>query len=291
MSQNVELLPKIEHELTRFIEEHTCNERLQRAMSYSIDAGGKRLRPLLVLSTAAAFGKVLTEADYQVAASVEMVHTYSLIHDDLPAMDDDDLRRGQPTNHKVFGEAAAILAGDALLTGAFQLLSLSQIEPSEKVLLMQLLSRASGSEGMVAGQMADIEGEARQLSLGELILVHRKKTGALIQYAVMAGGVLAQQPAEVIDLLAEFSEHLGLAFQIRDDLLDVISTEAELGKKVGRDQELQKSTYPALLGEQGARTALAAELEQADQTLTRLQQLVPEFQAAYLSSYLNQLSL
>lgn len=291
MSQNAELLPKIEHELTRFIEEHTCNERLQRAMSYSIDAGGKRLRPLLVLSTAAAFGKELTEADYQVAASVEMVHTYSLIHDDLPAMDDDDLRRGQPTNHKVFGEAAAILAGDALLTGAFQLLSLSQIEPSEKVLLMQLLSRASGSEGMVAGQMADIEGEARQLSLEELILVHRKKTGALIQFAVMAGGVLAQQPAEVIDLLAEFSEHLGLAFQIRDDLLDVISTEAELGKKVGRDQELQKSTYPALLGEQGARTALAAELEQADQTLTRLQQLVPEFQAAHLSSYLNQLSL
>lgn len=291
MSSHTELLPKIEHELTRFIEDHTSNETLQQAMSYSIDAGGKRLRPLLVLSTAASLGKELTEADYQVAASVEMVHTYSLIHDDLPAMDDDDLRRGQPTNHKVFGEAAAILAGDALLTGAFQLLSLSQIEPSEKILLIQLLSRASGSEGMVAGQMADIEGEARQLSLEELILVHRKKTGALIQYAVMAGGILAQQPAEIIDLLAEFSEHLGLAFQIRDDLLDVISTEAELGKKVGRDQELQKSTYPALLGERGARDALAEELEQAGRMLTRLQQLVPDFQAAYLSSYLNQLSL
>ncbi|MBO6454381.1 polyprenyl synthetase family protein, partial [Enterococcus faecalis] len=217
-------LPLVEKVMVDFIAEYTENERLKEAMLYSIHAGGKRLRPLLVLTTVAAFQKEMETQDYQVAASLEMIHTYSLIHDDLPAMDDDDLRRGKPTNHKVFGEATAILAGDGLLTGAFQLLSLSQLGLSEKVLLMQQLAKAAGNQGMVAGQMGDIEGEKVSLTLEELAAVHEKKTGALIEFALIAGGVLANQTEEVIGLLTQFAHHYGLAFQIRDDLLDATST-------------------------------------------------------------------
>ena len=199
-----------------------------------------------------------------------MIHTYSLIHDDLPAMDDDALRRGKPTNHKVYGEALAILAGDGLLTAAFQLLSLADLEPDKKILLLQQLSHTAGTAGMVAGQAADIQGENQQLTLDELISIHERKTGELIRFAVIAGGILADQTEEVIQLLDQFARHMGLAFQIRDDLLDVTSTTEVLGKIVHRDDALAKSTYPALLGLDGASEALKDELNQAYAVLDEL---------------------
>lgn len=284
-------LPLVEKVMVDFIAEYTENERLKEAMLYSIHAGGKRLRPLLVLTTVAAFQKEMETQDYQVAASLEMIHTYSLIHDDLPAMDDDDLRRGKPTNHKVFGEATAILAGDGLLTGAFQLLSLSQLGLSEKVLLMQQLAKAAGNQGMVSGQMGDIEGEKVSLTLEELAAVHEKKTGALIEFALIAGGVLANQTEEVIGLLTQFAHYYGLAFQIRDDLLDATSTEADLGKKVGRDEALNKSTYPALLGIAGAKDALTHQLAEGSAVLEKIKANVPNFSEEHLANLLTQLQL
>lgn len=284
-------LPLIEKEMENFINEYTSNERLKEAMLYSIHAGGKRFRPLLVLATICAFNKEVTTHDYQVAAALEMIHTYSLIHDDLPAMDDDDLRRGKPTNHKVFGEAHAILAGDGLLTAAFQLVAISQIEANQKVLLIQLLSKAAGTQGMVAGQAGDLQGEQRSLSLNELADVHEKKTGALIEFALLAGGILAQQPKEVVDLLGRFAQHLGLAFQIKDDLLDATSSEAELGKKVGRDEALNKSTYPGLLGLNGAKEALEEQLSLGNGILESIKQTSPEFQPDLLQELLEQLRL
>ncbi|EOI05153.1 geranyltranstransferase [Enterococcus moraviensis ATCC BAA-383] len=284
-------LPLIEKEMENFINEYTSNKRLKEAMLYSIHAGGKRFRPLLVLAAIYAFNKEVTTHDYQVAAALEMIHTYSLIHDDLPAMDDDDLRRGKPTNHKVFGEAHAILAGDGLLTAAFQLVAISQIEANQKVLLIQLLSKAAGTQGMVAGQAGDLQGEQRSLSLNELADVHEKKTGALIEFALLAGGILAQQPKEVVDLLGRFAQHLGLAFQIKDDLLDATSSEAELGKKVGRDEVLNKSTYPGLLGLNGAKEALEEQLSLGNGILESIKQTSPEFQPDLLRELLEQLRL
>ena len=196
-----------------------------------------------------------------------MVHTYSLIHDDLPAMDNDDLRRGKPTNHKVFGEALAILAGDGLLTGAFQLISMAHLGHSPKLLLLQQLAVCAGSQGMVAGQAADIEGESKKLSLEELAFIHERKTGRLIRYALLAGGILAKQPEEILLLLQRLAEHLGLAFQIRDDLLDVIGTTKTLGKTAGKDERMEKNTYPRLLGLEKTHEALEIELLSANKII------------------------
>ncbi|MHC5215890.1 polyprenyl synthetase family protein [Enterococcus sp. LJL128] len=284
-------VPLIEQEMIDFLEEHTSNSYLKESMLYSIQAGGKRLRPLLVLATVLSFGRELEKKDYQTAAALEMIHTYSLIHDDLPAMDDDDLRRGKPTNHKVYGEAHGILAGDGLLTAAFQLLSLSQMEMNEKVLLLQLLTKAAGTEGMVAGQAGDLQGEQRSLSLEQLMDVHKKKTGALIEFALLAGGILSEQVEEIVGLLGEFAQHLGLAFQIRDDLLDVISSEEELGKQVGRDETLNKSTYPGLLGVEGAKTAFEEQMASAESKLLEVQKNNDEFQPELLKEILKQLAL
>lgn len=284
-------LPLIEKEMENFINDYTTNEQLKQAMVYSIHAGGKRFRPLLVLAVIRSFNKALQTHDYQVAAALEMIHTYSLIHDDLPAMDDDDLRRGKPTNHKVFGEAHAILAGDGLLTAAFQLLAISQIEANQKILLIQLLSKAAGTQGMVAGQAGDLQGETRALTLAELADVHEKKTGALIEFALLAGGILAEQPEEVVDLLGTFAHHLGLAFQIKDDLLDATSSEEELGKQVGRDEALNKSTYPSLLGIAGAKEALREQLQLGSETLNKIKQTSSEFQIDLLQEFLKQLQL
>ena len=262
----------IEEVMERFVKEHTSDQRLFESMQYSIQAGGKRIRPLLLAATVAAFHKPINTAVYQCAAALEMVHTYSLIHDDLPAMDNDDLRRGKPTNHKVFGEALAILAGDGLLTAAFQLVAMAEIEANQKVLLLQQLSKAAGTQGMVAGQAADIQGENQALRLEELMSIHERKTGELIRFAVIAGGVLADQTEEVLHELDRFAQHIGLAFQIRDDLLDATSTTEELGKVVRRDDELAKSTYPALLGLAGAQQALTEELSKAKEILAQLSQ-------------------
>ncbi|MFK4567129.1 polyprenyl synthetase family protein [Enterococcus sp. UD-01] len=284
-------LPLIEKEMAAFINEYTTNDLLKEAMLYSIQAGGKRFRPLLIMAVLDSFNKQAEVADYQVSAALEMVHTYSLIHDDLPAMDDDDLRRGKPTNHKVYGEAQAILAGDGLLTAAFQLLSLSRLQADQKILLIQLLSKAAGTQGMVAGQAGDLQGEERSLSLEELVEVHEKKTGALIEFALLAGGILAQQPEVIVELLGTFAKHLGLAFQIKDDLLDATSSEAVLGKQVGRDAALHKSTYPALLGLTGAKAALEEQLTCGMAIIEEIKQTSSDFQPELLQELLEQLRL
>ncbi|MGX7203877.1 polyprenyl synthetase family protein [Enterococcus pingfangensis] len=274
---SAEELPKVEKEIIDFITNYTTHDELKKSMLYSIEAGGKRVRPLIVLATVRAFQKESTLPVYQTAGALEMIHTYSLIHDDLPAMDNDDLRRGQPTNHKVFGDALAILAGDGLLTGAFQLISETTLTSTENVLLIQLLAKAAGIGGMVAGQAGDMTAEKRHVSLAELKAIHRGKTGALLTYAFVAGGILANQTEYVLERLEKLGEHIGLAFQIRDDLLDIVGTTEELGKQVGQDEKSEKSTYPALLGLEGARQALTDELSQAEMIIQQLEETA-EFQ-------------
>ena len=230
--------------------------RVVKAMHYSLFVGGKRLRPILCLAAAEAVGGDPGEA-LPVAGALEMIHTYSLIHDDLPAMDDDALRRGQPTCHKQFDEATAILAGDGLLTEAFHLLAAAapRFEGREGVLLeiMELLSKAAGYQGMVGGQMLDLMAEGRRVSLKELETIHRLKTGALLTGAVRAGALVGGGNRGEVTALTAYGEKFGLAFQVTDDLLDVEGEAAEMGKAPGMDEKRQKATYPALLGVEAAR--------------------------------------
>ncbi len=225
--------------------------RVVQAMHYSLFVGGKRLRPILCLAAAQAVGGDPGEA-LPVACALEMIHTYSLIHDDLPAMDDDDLRRGQPTCHKKFDEATAILAGDGLLTEAFHILAgaAPQFQDREAVLLeiMELLAKAAGYQGMVGGQMLDLMAEGRQISLKELETVHRLKTGALLTAATRSGALVGGGNRQEVTALTGYGERFGLAFQITDDLLDVEGTTEEIGKPAGSDEARQKATYPALVG-------------------------------------------
>ncbi|KFN92004.1 polyprenyl synthetase family protein [Tetragenococcus muriaticus] len=263
-------LPKVEKQIKKFIHNYISNEQLKESMLYSVNAGGKRLRPLLVLATVHDFEQELSLSSYQIASALEMVHTYSLIHDDLPAMDDDDLRRGNPTNHMVFGEGLAILAGDALLTGAFELITRTETTSKKKNQLLQLLASAAGPSGMVAGQVEDIQSEQVRLSFAELANLHQKKTGALIRFAVVSGGILTEQSDVVLAQLSEFADHLGLAFQIRDDLLDELATTKQLGKKTQKDNIAGKNTYPALLGIEEAKLALEEQLRQARNALEEI---------------------
>lgn len=261
----------IEENMIQFIQDLQAPESLKEAMVYSLQAGGKRIRPLFVFAVLTAFKKD-SKIGIPVSAAIEMIHTYSLIHDDLPSMDDDDLRRGKPTNHKVFGEAHAILAGDGLLTYSFQLvaeMNHPDVTSDMKLKLIRLIAQAAGAEGMVGGQIADMEGEEKQLSLKELEYVHEHKTGKLLSASVLAGAILSEANAKQLALLEVFSYHLGLAFQIRDDILDVEGDESVIGKPVGSDEGNQKSTYPALLTMDGAKEKLAYHIEQA---LTALDQ-------------------
>ena len=225
--------------------------RVVQAMHYSLFAGGKRLRPILCLAAAEAVGGGQEEA-LPLACALEMIHTYSLIHDDLPAMDDDDLRRGQPTCHKQFDEATAILAGDGLLTEAFYTLAAAapRFQGREAMLLevQELLSEAAGYRGMVGGQMLDLMAEGRRITLKELEIVHRLKTGALLIAATRAGALAGGGSRPQVAALTAYGERFGLAFQITDDLLDVEGEAAEMGKAPGMDEKRQKATYPALLG-------------------------------------------
>lgn len=268
-------LPRVEKEMINFLTGVTTDERLLASMLYSIRAGGKRIRPQLLLAVVSGFDKPVETGVYQTAAALEMIHTYSLIHDDLPAMDDDPLRRGMPTNHIEYGEATAILAGDGLLTEAFHLLSSAVLPAEEKLLLIQLLAKRAGSSGMVAGQAADIQGENQRLSLAELQNIHQRKTGDLLSYALVAGGILAQQPVEVLAQLEQLAAHVGLAFQIRDDLLDVTATTAELGKAAHKDAAAGKNTYPELLGLDKAKEALSDELAAAEKLINELTATLP----------------
>ena len=236
--------------------------RLLEAMEYSLTSPGKRIRPILVLAAAEALG-----ADPRpllpFACAAEMVHAYSLIHDDLPAMDDDDLRRGRPTNHKVFGEAVAVLAGDALLTEAFAVLSAdSGLAAERRLAAIRELAVAAGAEGMVGGQTADILAEGAEADPRRVESIHRRKTGALLRACVRIGGVLAGADARALASLSAYGEAIGLAFQIADDLLDELGNTQATGKSAQRDRERGKSTYPAALGVERARQLLRELLEQ-----------------------------
>jgi geranylgeranyl diphosphate synthase type II len=231
--------------------------RVVEAMHYSLFAGGKRLRPILCLAGAEAVGGDAAEA-MPVACALEMIHTYSLIHDDLPAMDDDDLRRGQPTCHKKFDEATAILAGDGLLTEAFRIIAEAapKFSGREAVLLevLQLVGQAAGYQGMVGGQMLDLMAEGRKITHKELETVHSMKTGALLTAAVRSGALVGGGSRQEVTQLTSYGEKFGLAFQITDDILDVEGDAAEMGKAVGADAKHQKATYPSLLGPEQAKT-------------------------------------
>jgi len=241
---------------------------LAKAMNYSLAAGGKRVRPVLCMLAAEAVGGRADSA-LACATALEFIHTYSLIHDDLPAMDDDNLRRGKPTCHVVFGEGQAILAGDGLLTEAFHVLALSEaLTPAVRIEAVRLLSEAAGWRGMVGGQSLDLEGE--QLTAGggsygmdHLQVIHRLKTGALIRVSMELGALAGNASGSQRRALRTAGAAMGLAFQIQDDILDTTSTEAEMGKRVGKDQSKGKITYPGLLGLEGARQALQEATESA----------------------------
>ena len=229
-------------------------QRLFQAMRYSTLGEGKRLRPFLVLSSAGLF-RVSRQCALRVAAAVEMVHSYSLIHDDLPAMDDDDLRRGKPSCHKQFDEATAILAGDALLTQAFEVLGDESTHADPRVCtdLVRALARAAGPYGMVGGQMIDLAGEGQSLDQAQVTHLHLLKTGRMFAFACEAGAILGKAPKSMRMSLRSYAHDMGLAFQIKDDLLDVESSSAELGKTAGKDIDQDKSTYVKLLGLEQAR--------------------------------------
>jgi geranylgeranyl diphosphate synthase type II len=232
-------------------------------MRHLIFPGGKRLRPALAFAAAEGCGRD-GDLALPVAAAVEMIHTYSLIHDDLPAMDDDDLRRGRPTSHKVFGEALAILAGDALLTQAFEVLASAEaIDPARRIEIVREIAAAGGANGLVGGQVADLEGEGRELALPDLEFIHTRKTGALILASVRAGALAAGGDAGQIAALTEYARRVGLGFQIVDDLLDVEGDPAATGKGTGRDSSHRKATFPAVFGVEASRRRAAEVLDEA----------------------------
>jgi geranylgeranyl diphosphate synthase, type II len=221
---------------------------IHKAMRYSVFAGGKRIRPILCLEAAGMFTENPVAA-VSTGCALEFIHTYSLIHDDLPALDNDDLRRGKPTCHKVFGEAIAILAGDALLTLAFQTLASVPVEPQRRLNILATIAQAAGTDaGMIGGQVADLEAEKKAPDAGTLEYIHRSKTAALIRASIVAGGIAGGAANEDVERLRRFGENIGWAFQVVDDILDVEESSASLGKTAGKDQAQQKATYPALYG-------------------------------------------
>ena len=261
---------RVEQAIRSFYEEKSIAPHLVESVLYSIQAGGKRLRPMLLLELLEAFGQELTEAHFQVAGALEMIHTGSLIHDDLPAMDNDDYRRGQLTNHKKFGEDLAILAGDALFLDPFGMIAASALPDAVKVSLILELSDASGSRGMVAGQVLDMEGEHKQLTLAELQTIHANKTGRLLAYPFIAAASILELQADIGQLLETIGKTLGLAFQVRDDILDLVADFEALGKTPQKDLVAEKSTYPDLLGLEESKALLTSELDVCENLLDQM---------------------
>src|SRR5690348_6012684 len=251
----------IEAELNRFLPaEDTLPSSIHRAMRYSVFAGGKRIRPILCVEAARMFHEN-PQGAIQAGCALEFIHTYSLIHDDLPALDNDDLRRGKATNHKVFGEAMAILAGDALLTLAFQTLASMPLEAERRLAVLELVAKAAGTErGMIGGQVADLEAERNEVDSAGLEYIHRSKTAALIRASIVAGGIVGGADGADVRRLGAFGENIGWAFQVVDDLLDVEESSAVLGKTAGKDEAQKKATYPAFYGLEKSR-AIASDLE------------------------------
>jgi geranylgeranyl diphosphate synthase type II len=253
--------------LERFLPAETLRpETLHKAMRYSVFAGGKRLRPVLVIAGAEAVGGTARQV-IPTACAMELIHTYSLVHDDLPAMDNDDFRRGAPTNHKVFGEAMAILAGDALLTLAFRLVADNASESNALRDVVLDIADAAGHQGMVAGQVADLEAEGRRVGADVVDYIHAHKTGALIRTSLRIGAMLCGADAAQVRALSVAGADLGLAFQIVDDILDVVASSEELGKTAGKDQIQQKATYPAIHGIEASRARAAFLIRDAEEAL------------------------
>lgn len=262
----------VETQLLNYMQETGAPSTLVEAMSYSLMAGGKRIRPAFLFAVIDALGGD-QKAGLPAACALEMIHTYSLIHDDLPAMDNDDYRRGKLTNHKVFGEAMAILSGDALLTYAFYILANQEhpdLSAETKLKMVADLAYYSGARGMVGGQVADIEGDERQLNLQELEFIHQHKTADLLICSVRLGCYAAGANEKQLEGLSLYAKHIGHAFQIQDDILDVIGDPTKLGKKVGSDQENQKATYVTLLGLEAAKQELYKHKELAEDALLHL---------------------
>ncbi|HEM3504310.1 TPA: polyprenyl synthetase family protein [Streptococcus suis] len=267
-------LQRLEEAMADFYQPQVA-ERLNQSVLYSLQAGGKRIRPLLLLTILESFGMELKQAHYQVAACVELIHTGSLIHDDLPAMDNDDYRRGRLTNHKVYDEATAILAGDSLFLDPFGFLAQVDL-PAETILaLVRELSQASGTFGMVAGQVLDMAGEGKDLTLEQLQAIHTNKTGKLLTFPFVAAGLIAGQSNAVINHLRQAGQLVGLAFQVRDDILDVTATFEEIGKTPQKDVMAEKSTYPALMGLEASKVFLKDTLNQAISELDQVAKQVP----------------
>lgn len=263
---------RIDDAVDRFLpKESERPKNLHKAMRYSIFAGGKRVRPILMLAACQAVGGD-TERAVPAACAMEMIHTYSLIHDDLPAMDDDDFRRGNPTNHKVFGEAIAILAGDALLTEAFKLLSdprySTGCDPAAWLAVINEIATSAGSHGMVGGQVVDMESERDQnIDLATVQYIHTRKTGALIKAAVVAGAIIGGADPKSLAAISSYGKAAGLAFQIADDILDIEGTTEEIGKDAGSDVARGKATYPAVIGLAAAKSEAQAAMDEAMNSL------------------------
>lgn len=246
----VEVTEEVEHTLARLLPAESAEpETIHRAMRYSVFAGGKRLRPLLVVASGESVGGN-RETLLHLGSGIEMMHTYSLIHDDLPALDNDDLRRGSPTCHKMFGEAIAILAGDGLMTCCYQVLSdLPRLDEASRLAIIREIARATGTlEGMIGGQVVDLESEGKPIEPTTLDYIHRSKTGALLTACTRCGALASRADPFQLDALTAYGRDIGLAFQIMDDILDVTSTSEALGKTAGKDEKARKATYPALYG-------------------------------------------
>ena len=269
-----EKLALVESALEGFYGDQQFASSLREAVLYSVHAGGKRIRPYLLLEVLDSLQVPITQEHAQVAAALEMIHTGSLIHDDLPAMDNDDFRRGRLTNHKVYGEALAILAGDALFLDPYVLIAQADLPSQTKVDLIANLSLASGSMGMVAGQVLDMEGEGKHLNLEGLQTIHANKTGKLLAFPFQAAGIIAGLDENLQKQLKTVGELIGLAFQVRDDVLDVTASFEEIGKTPQKDLQAEKSTYPALLGLDQAIAFCNQTLDQATAKLEEISQVV-----------------
>lgn len=259
---------KVEKTLEELLENFkpAISETLLESMEYSLFSGGKRIRPVLSMLSAEVVDGDQKSA-CEIGSTLELIHTYSLIHDDLPSMDDDDYRRGKKANHIVYGPGIAVLAGDGLLTGAFELISNLELEANKKVKIINTISKNSGVNGMVGGQVLDLESEDKNIGIDELKKVHLAKTGALFKAAILSGAYTANLNKKEIESLKTYSEKLGLLFQITDDILDVIGDEEKLGKAIGSDDQSNKSTYPKLLGLNGAKREAEKIFKEAQESL------------------------
>jgi geranylgeranyl diphosphate synthase type II len=257
---------RVEEALKGYIGAYPQYGPIQEAMAYSLLSGGKRIRPVLTLSVCRLFGGDEDKA-LAFACGLEMVHTYSLIHDDLPCMDDDDLRRGRPTSHKVYGEAMAVLAGDGLLTAAFETLASAALSPAQICRGVTCLSRAAGPAGMVGGQVLDLLGEGKTLTREEILTTEALKTGCMIEAAARLGAIAAGSSREEEQAAGDYARKIGLAFQIRDDVLDVLGDEAALGKPIGSDQENQKATFVSLMGLEACQAQISQLTDEAIGTI------------------------